>query len=59
VVEIISIAVNSIVACYAVRAEIKRMSRHKGGIYLVMAGGAGILIETGVVNLFMAIVTTD
>ena len=58
VVEIMTIVVNPIMACYAVNAEIKHMTCHESCIYLIMAGGTGVLVEPRV-NLRMAIVAAE
>jgi hypothetical protein len=58
VVEIMTVAVNPIVACKAVGTEIEHVTCHEGGIYLVMTGDADVLIET-CVNLGVAVVTTE
>jgi hypothetical protein len=56
--EIVTKVFNSVMASQAVNSEIKHVTRNESGVYLVVARGAAVLVETGE-NLGMAIVATE
>jgi hypothetical protein len=54
-VEILTVGVRPIMTGHTVSTEIKHMPCYKSWIYMIVADGAGVLIESGV-NLGMTIV---